>query len=545
MFVSLNKKFMCVFFLFFLLVVSLFLGFFSIYYDKNVEAEAQNFVETSSRLIDVAYNNNYLVGQIKKAVGENRFEPDEITKSILSDDNNAQNRKIIESLNNIYNKKYDRLQYLWRFVSVGLVWISAGVLLLWFLLQYMVLRPVNRLISVSEDVANGDFGQRVNMKDQLLKDEFFVLSHTFNQMLQNIEDSIIKIKNNQYFLQAIIDAIPDGLRVMDEQGKIVLANRAYVNLLGIKKCIGEFCYRQSMNAKSFCPENKMRCPIREFQKNKATTLSTIQYFAKDPNRPISVNAAKMELEGENGKTEYIIEALRDLSQEIKFSHQQKISSLAFLATSIAHEMKNNLGSLRMVMEQLMEINDFKDSRTKAYFNLAYTQVLECIKIPESLLNLSKNPAKKADKIKLKNIVESVCSLLDYEAKRRGVEISVALDDKIIIMGNEPDLKMIFLNLCQNSIKAMPNGGKLSIEAKGKADVVEINVKDTGVGIEKSQQKRIFEPFFSIEGNNTGNQGNGLGLPIVKSLVENFKGKITFKSKKNVGTVFTMQFPLKK
>ena len=545
MFMSLNKKFMYVFFFFFLLVISLFLGFFELYYEQNTKVEEQRFIDTSARFIEIAYNNSYLSNHLRQAIDEGKIVADSHLERMLRSENNEQNKKIIESLNNIYNKKYDQLGYLWQFFGISLLWISVSVIILWFLLRYMVLRPVNQLIYVSEEVSKGNFQKRAVLTDKKIKDEFFVLGQTFNQMLQNIEENILKIKNNQYFLQSIIDAIPDGLRIMDSEGKIILANRAYMNLLGVKKCDGEYCFRQSMRIKNLCPENKMKCPLREFQKKDTFSLSTVQYFVNDPNRPISIKAAKMPIKEGEAKKEYIIEALRDLSGEIKFSHQQKISSLAFLATSVAHEMKNNLGALRMIMEQILENKNFQNKEEEKYFKFAYNQVLENIKIPESLLNLAKNSAENRAKVRLNDVVKSVCALLDYEAKRKGVEIVVSIDDKMELSGNEPDFKMIFLNLGQNAIKAMPNGGKLEIVASVNKNKAEVEVKDTGIGIEKSRQKRVFEPFYSFSENSEGGHGTGIGLSIVKSLVESFGGKITLKSRINKGTTFTMSFPLKK
>ena len=545
MFMGLNKKFMLVFFLFFMMIIGLFLGFFSLYYDKNIKVEAQGFLDTSSRLVEIANTNSYLVRKLRKAIDNDKIESDDYLYEMMSYNDNTQSKKIVESLKDIYNKKYDRLQYLLSFLLVGLIWISCSIIILWFLMQYMVLRSVNKLIEVSKEVANGNFAERVLLHQQVVKDEFSILGKTFNQMLDNIEGNILTIRNNQYFLQSIIDTIPDGLRVMNNEGKIILANQAYIKLADAKKCVGEYCYKQSMNLNHFCPENKVRCPLKELQKSDEGILSVVQYFSKDQNRPISVNAAKMIINEEGTKKEYIIETLRDLSREIKFSHQQKISSLAFLATSIAHEMKNNLGSLRMIMEQIAENKTFAGKKEEEYFSLAYNQLIECIKIPESLLNLAKNSSDKQQRIILKELVQSVCVLLDYEAKRKGVGVNIAIDDDIFVTGNESDFKMIFLNLCQNAIKAMPNGGLLDIKAEKNSKITTIYVKDDGIGIEKGKQKRIFEPFFTDNNEENINKGTGLGLPIVKSLVENFGGKIKLESKKNIGTTFIITFPVKK
>ena len=543
MFVSLNKKFMCVFFLFFLLMIGLFIGFFSLYYEKNMKEEAQNFMDTRTRLVDIAYNNNYLSAKLKTFVQEGKIKPDAYLAKMINEESYGRNKNIVDSLNNIYGKKYDRLDYLQRFLYGGLIWVSLGVALLWVMMRQMVLRAIDKLTIVSEKISQGNFKERVFLDRQFLRDEFSILGETFNQMLQNIEDNIMKISNNQHFLQSIIDAIPDGIRVIDESGKIIMANRAYQKIIGENRCIGEYCFKQSMNLKHFCNSGKVVCPLKEFKKEGIEKLSTVQYFTKNSEHPVSVSAAKMNINENGVKKEYVIEAIRDLNDEIQFSHQQKISSLAFLATSVAHEMKNNLGSLRIIMEQILDNKNIKNEKDEGFFRLAYGQVLECIKIPENLLNLAKNKSEKNTDVNIKEVAGSVGALLDYEAKRKGIEFKVDIKDDVFVLGNESDFKMIFLNLCQNAIKAMSSGGVLKISANTKGEKIEIEVNDTGRGIEKSKQERIFEPFYSTgERGETG--GTGLGLSIVKSLVESFKGKIRVKSKIGLGTTFIMTFPCK-
>ncbi len=543
-YMSLNKKFLFMFFIFFILVIGMFLGFFSLYYKQNLQAEEQTFSKTNEQLMEMTYNNVYLKKQIKHLIDTKKLVPDEGIKAIMADENDAQNRKIVDYLNDLYNKKYDKLSYLFQFMEIGLFWIATSIIFLWISLQYMVLKSVTKLIVVSDEVSKGNFGQRVQLGRQIIKDEFFILASTFNNMLDNIESNIMTISNGRYFLQSIIDAIPDGIRVMDKNGKIILANKSYQKLFGVTDCIGEYCYKHSMNIDHFCNENKTLCPLRELKKLKIKNLSTIQYFAKNPNTPISVSAAQMVINERGENQEYLIEAIRDLSNDIKFSHQQKLSSLAFLATSVAHEMKNNLGSLRMIFEQLMSDKAFANTQAEKYLELAYNQVLECIKIPENLLNLSKNSSETTKAVNISEVVSSVYKLLDYDSKRKGITLNMDISEDLYLYGNDSDFKMIFLNLCQNAIKAMDNGGFLNIKSKISGRKAEISVSDTGKGISKDKIIRIFEPFFSVSGSENNKTGTGLGLSIVKSLVENFNGSIKVQSKLNKGTTFTMVFPIK-
>ena len=110
------------------------------------------------------------------------------------------------------------------------------------------------------------------------------------------------------------------------------------------------------------------------------------------------------------------------------------------------------------------------------------------------------------------------------------------------MYSDPKLiKNIFLNLISNAIKYSNEGSKIEIAAKRQNGQVQIDVTDEGLGIPEDEQKNIFTRFYRA-GNATNIQGTGLGLHIVKKYVELMNGQITFRSKLNVGTTFTLKLP---
>ena len=101
------------------------------------------------------------------------------------------------------------------------------------------------------------------------------------------------------------------------------------------------------------------------------------------------------------------------------------------------------------------------------------------------------------------------------------------------------INRIMYNLITNSAQAMPNGGKLTIKATKKANDIVITVKDTGVGIPKEIQQKMFTPMFT-----TKSKGQGFGLPVVKRMTEALGGEVTFESPAGRGTKFTLRFPQK-
>lgn len=555
MFFSLNKKFIYTLALFFIFTAIIFVYTFYIVYGSKIQEEQKSTILRNQQYIELLYENINLRKDINRLI--NSGHQKDISQENISsakDENNLQEkqaelgreRQRANQIAQNYDERYQAISEGIKLVMASSLLIILSMLLIGFLMRRLVLTPINKLASVSRLVSSGNFDSRVEIdKKHLFHDELDDLSNTFNQMLNNIQDNIKQIKNQEIFLQSIIDGIPDGIRVIDKNGNIVIANKEYYRQIGQKKnCIGQKCYHSSQQRNTPCSESMFTCPLREIMEKNTPNVKVIQQFANEPNRHLSINAAPLFI---NGKKTYIVEAIRDLSEDIQFSHQQKLSSLGFLATSVAHEMKNHLGSIRIIIEGLLnkfhtDTND--KSEEKKYLSLIDDELTLCIDVPERLLKLAQFSSENTQEINCITSINDVLALLDYEAKHNGVEIEFLHPKKeITIIGSESDFKMALINLIQNAFKAMPNGGKLQIKVRKKKQNIEISIADNGIGIPADKLNRIFEPFYSDGGNLARKQGTGLGLSIVKSIIENFHGDLSVSSEEQKGTCFTLKFPV--
>lgn len=179
---------------------------------------------------------------------------------------------------------------------------------------------------------------------------------------------------------------------------------------------------------------------------------------------------------------------------------------------------------------------------KKYLNMISGQIKDCIKVPERLLKLSRNTEQTNTTFNVIAEITDILSLLDYDIKSKGIVLTQNFSNvKEEIYGNETDFKMIILNLLQNAIHAMPDGGTLEIKTNTNKDDLIISIKDSGCGISKNALKHIFEPFYSSSPDNE-KKGTGLGLAIVKDLVLKLNAKITVSSTENVGSCFEITIP---
>lgn len=539
MFISLNKKILYSLLFFLLLLIAIFFAIFINLYSQQLEDTRHSVYLRNQYVVQLLNDNirlqNELADMGKKfpeisglispqALGSNY---DDTLKQL------SHEQKLNAEFLKNYDNNRDAIITGAKIVGISLIIVIAFILLLFRLLNHWVLHPIDKLTALSRKVSQGDYSGRMNIEEQgVLQDEFDILNSTFNNMLDTTEKNIQDIQNREHFLQQLIDAIPDGIRVIDNNYNVLMANKAFYNLLKIKKsCVGSKCYLAYGNRNS-CPQSKYNCPLKQLAEANDKYLRTIHEVGQTP---LYVNAAKL-------SDDYVIESLHDLSNDIRFSHQQKVASLGFLSTSIAHEMKNNLGAVRMIMEGLLD-NEMKDMPAdepqKKYLQMAYQQLVESVKMPERLLRLAQYSENETTEVNAATAVKDMMLMIDYDAKRHGINIMHNIDDQLKLLANEADFKMIILNLAQNAIKAMPDGGNLEISGERRGKFIQIVIKDSGVGIDAEKIKHIFEPFYSA---NNQSRSSGLGLAIVNSLMQKYGGKISVKSKIGEGSAFTLKFP---
>ncbi len=540
MYFSLKKKIFYTVFALFVFMATLFLTMFTLIYAEKYSEDHTALSKRNQYVMNLLHENITLQRELNKV--HVKISPKLSTNLTDKQEELTYELKINDELQKNFNEQSQAFLAGMKIIGISSLLSLFSIFCLGFVLQRWVIGPINKLSDATKLVSEGNFSHRISVdKKQIFFDEIDTLASTFNSMIDSIESNIAKIKNSELFLQLLIDTIPDGIRVIDRDYNIMLSNKAYIKQFNqkghTKKCFQAYGYEKP------CPHGMFTCPLQEIKNSKTRNMNMVQNF---DGRPLAVNAAPLRVVDKEKNDFYIIESIRDLSDDVRFSHQQKISSLGFLSTSVAHEMKNNLGSIRMILENMMDKNtNTPTSENEKYIKLIYDQILSTISIPERLLRLAKNNPEAQEVFDIRVSIGEVLSLLDYEAKRNGIVISSQFSNTDNnILGNQADFKMIILNLAQNAIKAMPSGGSLTITTdKDRNDVI-IRVKDTGIGIEKEKLPHIFDPFYS-GGQSAKQQGTGLGLAIVKSLVEKYKGTISVSSIIKQGTVFELKFPKSK
>ncbi|MBQ8677990.1 MAG: HAMP domain-containing protein [Alphaproteobacteria bacterium] len=556
MFISLNRKIIYLIFTLLISSCALFIYTFYTTYSLKIEKDQQTSIQRNQQYNELLMHNINLSKDLKYFISQNPNlkinSGDYQYLSSFLDDSNAnflvKEQKNIAERTRQFNEQYQIINRGVIVIAFSTVVQIIFLLIMGWLINRLILIPINKISAISERIAKGDLSLRIPLRQNArLIDELDRLSETFNTMLDNLQHMMQKIKEEENFLQSIIDSIPDGIRVIDDHYNIIIANKSYYAISGdTSQRLGK-CYASSFGINNPCNSPQLKCPVCEILQKQATKTNTIQQFAHQPNRYLAVNAAPLIYDANH---RCIIESIRDLSQDIDFSHQQKVSSLGFLSSSIAHEIKNQLGALRIITEHLMSKyfnNKPDDAEDKKLITMIYNEIVNATQVPERLLKLTRNYDMISTSFDCCASVSDTISLLDYEAKIHGVEIELDIPAKeIILQGNETDFKIATINIILNAIKAMPHKGLLKIKiTSSPKSGIKISFTDNGSGIAKENLSRIFNPFFSHGNQNVSSQGTGLGLSITKSIIEKQGGTIDVKSTLGKGSCFTFIFPVQK
>jgi signal transduction histidine kinase len=428
-----------------------------------------------------------------------------------------------------------------------LSWVVMG----WFL-HHFILQPIACLLQLGQ-ASETTLGIPINEsgEDDLGRDELGRLTQLLTQMTGRLQDSISEAREQKIFFQALLNAIPDGIRVIDKNYVIVATNQAYHSQLGFPPTAisssraGMPCYASSHSRKHPCPPTLVTCPLHEINKTGQPLKTIMEHVRADGSKiQVEVCAAPLQIVTDGQTESFIVESVRDLTQAIQFSHEQKLASLGQLAAGVAHDIHNPLSSIRLALQSALRslgstvpnLNNIQH-----YLNIVDKQIDKCITVTRRLLKLSSSNSEHPQLICLKEIVTDTVSLLEYDANERSIDIQTQFGNvNYRVLAMESDMRMLVLNLLQNAFNAMPQGGHIHVQLRSRAGKIQLSIQDTGVGIPPHILNNIFEPFFSYRPNDK--KGSGLGLAICKSIVERHQGRIEVSNTDQRGSQFVVTLP---
>jgi signal transduction histidine kinase/putative methionine-R-sulfoxide reductase with GAF domain len=225
--------------------------------------------------------------------------------------------------------------------------------------------------------------------------------------------------------------------------------------------------------------------------------------------------------------------------EAQLIRSEKLAALGQLAAGIAHEIRNPLTSINILIHSMAENLPSGDSH-KEDLKVIEEEIHRMNEILDQFLRFAKPATPLLEKADVSSIFEETLQLLRPHIEKQIIVVEKEFQSLPIILMDREQMKQVFLNLLLNAIQAMPGGGHLTLRGQNSEDGqwIHISIQDSGIGISSENINKLFDPFFS-----TKEGGIGLGLSITHRIIDQHHGKIEVESAPGKGTLFTIWLPI--
>lgn len=340
-------------------------------------------------------------------------------------------------------------------------------------------------------------------------------------------------------IDGIVKSVADGLIVTDLRHRVILMNHAAEDLLGVR--LSDVIGRSI----DYAVEEKILREKIRYTLNKRITgyKFDFEWPGDDPKNLRIMRARTSVIHDKKGKDSGIVTIIHDVTHEREVDRMKT----EFLSTA-AHELRTPLTSIQGFSEILMTKEDLSGDEKKKFLHYINKQSISLAKIIRDLLDVSRIESRRGlainkTKCDIKKIIEQVIPYFEEQSQIHTFKAKFP-EKSVELHVDKEKIEQILKNLIGNSVKYSPKGGDIKIDVEIDGKHCKFSVKDQGLGMTSEQVEKVFDKFYRADASDTAPDGTGLGMTIVKYLVEAHNGKIWIKSKKGKGTEVTFTIPLK-
>ncbi len=440
-----------------------------------------------------------------------------------------------------------------KMASFNLLVRLAGLLvaaLVTMLLIRNLLRPYRTMIrkAKTEEVypagdehrKDGDLDAAVEIFEQVIS-ELKKKERTLQELCSRTDR---KAKDLASYNDYILKSMTSGMIVCDREGKITGVNGPAQAILNIseERVLGKD-YREVFDSAS-----PFRLVVQAAFSGTKTHSAPEISLPKGNGEATHLAVSSSAVRDEEGRMLGVVVFMTDLTEikklEQEIAFKDKMATLGEMSSGLAHELRNSMGAILGFVKLLKRERSEATSQSRTV-DAIFNEALSMESMLQRFLAFAKPYQLKVDKVDLRKLVEECHASLKETLREKKIEFILHCEPDVVpILGDPLLLKQSLQNLMQNSVEAMLDGGKLTVNLRqvsppSRDKAISIEFSDTGCGIPKEIQDKVFNPFFTAKEN-----GTGLGLSFARKIIHLHNGRIELESQPAQGTTFTVYLPVK-
>jgi len=415
------------------------------------------------------------------------------------------------------------------YISVALVFLS---LLLAAGISNLALGPLKEINRNLDSVTAGDTDALAD--DENNHDEYGLVTLKIANLGRQIRDSkeiFSALKDN---VDQLMAKLQDGLMLFSRDSRVVLVSAPVEGFLGrprgelLGRTVQQLFDRSTLLGAALLDSFERRRPLteREFEVAGGKRVQVSLDFVQEKNSQIGALVVMRDTE-----------PVRRIGDEIEMS--RRLSASGRLTRGVAHEVKNPINAIVLHLQLLQNKLAQQEPDTRRHMDIIDSEIRRLDRVVQTLVDFTRPRDLHVEEIDLRRLLEDVCQLAAPDGEQHGVTIERHMPDQKLPIKVDVDLmKQAFLNVVINGVQAMPQGGTLTISARGENGVAVAEIQDQGSGIPKEMHDKVFELYFT-----TKKEGSGIGLAQTYQILQWHYGSVDFESAETTGTIFRFQIPL--
>lgn len=422
-----------------------------------------------------------------------------------------------------------RLDELRAAVLTGAAVATLAGLLLALVVARRVTRPIRAMTSSAEAIAAGRYDRRVAGQRG---DEIGRLAGAFNRMADQLQDRIESLDFERSRLEAILGSMEEGVVALDDEERVLHLNASAARLLEVER------------------DEAVGSHIWELIRSPTITAALREVFAAG----VGAAATRAAVPAGDGLLELHAAPIEDGGAVLVFDDLTEMRRLETVrqdfVANVSHELKTPVTAIVGLVETLLDEEPPEADQRRRFLTRISEQAKRLSDLVRDLLTLSSLEApagggRNPRDLDLKQIVQASLEAQQPHADARGIELIADLPEHRVEMRGEPEtLRQAVDNLLANAVRYTDRGGRVTVRLDARGDEAEIEVRDTGIGIERRHLDRIFERFYRADSARSRELGGtGLGLAIVKHVALAHRGEIDVESTPGEGSTFRFTLPL--